>query len=362
MATAQPPDGSDPLPYLEYFPEPGGLPQRVALRSFPFTLGRGAGADLVVPSRQVSQAHAVITRDGPRCYIRDQLSTNGTFVNGQRVAEGSPLCDGDIVHLAHIEFRYGDGDDVGRDPAPMATEAGRSEPPPSLIRARQHLREMIVGGLAAALFQPIVRLPDRQVVAYEALGRGRHPQLPESPARLLDLAGRCGMAAEVSQMLRGLALAGAGRLPAGCLLFLNCHPEELRAGTLSRSLAEVPPGQRAARALVLEVHEDAVADVPTMRRLRADLRALDVRLAYDDFGAGQARLAELAAIPPDFVKLDRRLVEKLPRSGPLQDLVRTLSQVSARLSCQMLAEGVQTEEEAEVSRALGCGLGQGYLF
>jgi EAL domain-containing protein (putative c-di-GMP-specific phosphodiesterase class I) len=212
------------------------------------------------------------------------------------------------------------------------------------------------------VFQPIVRLDDLRVVGYESLGRGRHDQLPDNPTRLLDLAERCGLAAELSQMFRGQTLAEAARLPAGTLIFVNLHPEELRGGSLLRSLGAIPAAVRAARPLVLEVHEDAVTDVPAMQRLRDGLRDLGIRLAYDDFGAGQTRLAELAAVPPDFVKLDRKLVQQLPHSRPLQDLVRTLSQVSAKLGCEMLAEGVETGAEAEACRALGCRLGQGYLF
>lgn len=362
MASGVTPDSLCPLAFLEYFPEPGGLPQRVALRCFPFSIGRDPGAHLAVSSRRVSQAHAVITCEGEDCYIHDMHSTNGTFVNGRRVEGGTPLVEGDIVHLAHVEFRFGYAGDRRPPDAPLATEAAKSQLPPSFIRAHQYLSDMIAGRMATALFQPIVRLSDRQVVGYESLGRGRHEQLPDNPGLLLELAGRCGLAADLSEMLREQTLAEAARLPSGSLLFLNLHPAEMRGSGLLRSLGDIPAAVRAARPLVLEVHEDAVADVPVMRRLRDGLRELDIRLAYDDFGAGQARLAELAAVPPDFVKLDRNLVQNLPHSGPLQDLVRTLSQVSAGMSCSMIAEGVETEVEVEACRALGCQFAQGYLF
>ena len=353
---------SHPLPYLEYFPEPGGLPQRVALASFPFAIGRDAAAHLVLSSRRVSQAHAVITRDDESCYIRDVGSTNGTFVNGQRVGGDTALHEGDIVHLAHMEFRFGYEGDRPPDGLTPHTEMAQSQLPPSFIRAHEHLSDMITSRLAAALFQPIVRLDDRQVIGYEALGRGCHAQLPDDPTRLLYLAGRCGLAAELSEMLRRQTFAEVGRLPAGTMLFLNLHPEELRSGTLLRSLGEIPAAVRAARPLVLEVHEDAAADVPAMQRLRDGLHELGIRLAYDDFGAGQSRLAELATMPPDFVKLDRKLVQNLPQSPALQDLVRALGEVSGRLNCQVIAEGVETEAEAEACQALGCRLGQGFLF
>src|SRR5262249_19626466 len=122
MPSAAPPGSLRPLPYLEYFPEPGGLPQRVALRCFPFAIGRDPAANLVISSRRVSQAHAVIPREGERCYISDVCSTNGTFVNGQRVACGAPLDEGDIVHLAHMEFRFGYESGGPREDLPPHTE------------------------------------------------------------------------------------------------------------------------------------------------------------------------------------------------------------------------------------------------
>ena len=361
----QSPLASDSLlsrPYLECFPEPGGLPQRVALQRFPFFLGRDPAAPLVVSSRRVSQAHAVITRQGEQCYINDRGSTNGTFVNGRRVEEDTPLHEGDIVHLAHVEFRFGYESPDPRECPPLVTEAVHSRLPPSFIQGHKHLSEMIGRGLVSAAFQPIVRLADRHVVGYESLSRGRHDQLPDDPGRLLELARQCGLAAELSGKFREEALAEVARLPAGSLLFLNFHPEEMTGSTLLRSLGEIPADVRAAHPLVLEVHEDAVTEVGSMRRLRDELRDLGILLAYDDFGAGQARLAELAAVPPDFVKLDRKLVQNLPHSRAFQDLVRALGQVSAGLGCQVIAEGVETQAEAEACEALGCQLGQGYLF
>jgi EAL domain-containing protein (putative c-di-GMP-specific phosphodiesterase class I) len=89
---------------------------------------------------------------------------------------------------------------------------------------------------------------------------------------------------------------------------------------------------------------------------------MDIGLAFDDFGVGQSRLTALAQVKVEYVKLDRTLVRSLPSSQPLRELMRTVGQVCAGQGTQVIAEGVETEEEAEVSCELGCTLAQGYLF
>jgi EAL domain-containing protein (putative c-di-GMP-specific phosphodiesterase class I) len=127
-------------------------------------------------------------------------------------------------------------------------------------------------------------------------------------------------------------------------------------------LAQVAALGDGRRLVVIEVHEDVVADTSTLRWLRQQLNALGIGLAFDDFGSGQARLAELAEAPPDFIKLDRRLIRDIDRDKARQDLVQALNRVSADLGVQLIAEGIETREEAATCLELGCHFGQGFLF
>ena len=347
---------------LEHYPVPGGPPHRVALDPLPFRVGRSPQAHLVIASGQVSKDHAEIYRVGEQFCLRDLNSTNGTFVNGQRVHEAF-LVNGDIVHFAHQEFRFLEGGEATlRVPEAPITEVARSGVPESLIRGGEHLRDMLRQHCVRITFQPVVRLDTARPVGYEALGRGTHSDLSIHPSHLFKLAARCGLEMELSRLFREAAVEEAARLPDDSLIFLNSHPKELDDANLLPALDALRAKMTGGRRIVLEVHEDAVADSAKLSRLREQVKARGMLLAYDDFGSGQARLAELVAAPPDFVKLDMRLVRGIHRDGARQNLVQAINRLTREFAVQVVAEGIETQEEAAVCLRLGCHFGQGFLF
>ena len=145
-------------------------------------------------------------------------------------------------------------------------------------------------------------------------------------------------------------------------LFLNTHPSELAQPGLIESveaLRELAPQLD----LTLEIHESALAQPNVMARLRDRLAEMNVRLAFDDFGAGQARLLELAEAPPHYLKFDRRFVEGIDQApASRRRLVASLVAAARELLAKTVAEGVETAAEAEVCRSLGFNLAQGYHF
>lgn len=361
MHTRHTPAGLAAVPYLEHYPEGGEGAHRLLLERFPFTIGRSPSAHYCINSRHVSKEHAEIVRIDEEIRIRDLGSTNGTFVNGQRVQE-APLFHGDIVHVAHKEFRFGHEASAPAASGEIALTAHADSPlPSSLIQNVELLREILRAGLVKTLFQPIVDLRTQAPMGYEALGRGTHDKLSPNPVFLFSVAAQCNLASELSRLFRRLAVQDAARLPAGAHLFLNLHPNELRDGVFLQTLRGIPAAL-AGRPVVLEFHEEAVADAAAMGRLRGQLHEMGVRLAYDDFGAGQARLAELAEVPPDFIKLDKALIRGIHEAPARQELVRALTRVSTDLGIRLIAEGIELEEERAVCLELGCHFGQGYLF
>ncbi len=348
------------LPYLEFYPESGGRVQRVPLALFPFRIGRSAEVQYTVYSRLVSKIHAEITRRGDSFVLSDLGSRNGTFVNGERVSE-TTLNHGDIIHIADMEFQFGCDPLRSATNEPSVTEyAGRQ--PVHHWQGGKLLRELLAGRRIRTLFHPIVQLDTLTPIAYEALGRGEHPGLPPNPLELFRLAEQHRLALELSRLFRAEAFVDAALLPDDPLLFINMHPAEMDQPNVFGALPEAMPEYISCSRLVLEVHEDAVADPARLRRLREEARAIGCGIAYDDFGAGQSRLAELTDAPPDFVKLDRKLIQDIGQSEARQEIVRTLARVSHSLGCRLIAEGIENPDEAEVCRRLGCELGQGFLF
>jgi len=356
-----------PSAYLERYPEAGGPAERIPLWKLPFVIGRSETADHTIYSGKVSKEHATIEVKDGRYALRDLDSTNGTFVNGQRIAS-HVLEDGDIVHLAQVEycFRYVRASDQ-TDPSIgerliEQTQLVSVAQPPSLIRGTELLHELIDTRAVDILFQPIVDLRTRSVVAFEALARGTHPELGANPATLLALAEQCDLVIELSRMFARQAVMASPRLPAGAKVFVNVHAKELAHPDLLPALTELAALASPHHPVVLEIAESSVTDVSAMGKNRETFKSLGLQFPYHAFGAGQARLIELADIPPDYLKFDKGMIEGIEAATPRQEMVSALLRVVRRLGVRVIAEGVETELVAAICQRLGCDLGQGFLF
>jgi len=339
-----------------------GSLQRTPLQTLPFRIGRSADLQLVLPSAHVSKRHAEIYSDGVALRVRDLGSRNGTFLNREQVTD-AVLHDGDVLHFGDFEFRL--ARDMAED-APDAEGTLLQTAPLSrhFLDGASLVPKLIEQGAVTMFFQPIVTLPGAKVVAYEALGRGRLEGLPESPMELFDLAGAVGpdSQAELSQLFRRKAVELVRDRPEPPLLFLNTHPVELEKPGLLESLEELRTFAPQVD-LVLEIHESALAQTEFIAWLRGRLLEINVGLAYDDFGAGQARLFELAEAPPHYLKFDRRFVKDLHQAPTSrQRLVASLVAAARELLVKTVAEGVETEDEAAACTRAGFSYAQGYHF
>jgi EAL domain-containing protein (putative c-di-GMP-specific phosphodiesterase class I) len=211
-------------------------------------------------------------------------------------------------------------------------------------------------------FQPIVNMHDSRVLGYEVLGRSRlfglkDPRSMFGAAKVLNLEG------ELSRVMREEGIRRGEVLPMEHLLFVNTHPaemEDIDVLVLSlRELRELAPQ----RPLVLEIHEASVTRSDQMRALREVLNELQIRLAYDDFGAGQARLIELVEVPPDYLKFDMKLVQGLEQASLERvKLLTSLVRMVRDLGIAPLAEGIENSGDHKICRQMGFTCAQGYFY
>jgi EAL domain-containing protein (putative c-di-GMP-specific phosphodiesterase class I) len=332
---------------------------RVAVRPLPFHIGRAARVDLTLTSESVSNEHAEIYADGDRLRIRDLGSTNGTFVNGLRVLD-SPIYSGDLVRVADVTLRLVRQPQV---PVPDGRTQKLSEGQlPVQLAHAQALPGLLRNGNVRPLFQPVVNLVGGESVGYEALGRGAQDGLPEAPEELFRVASGLGAEGELSRLFRDKALAEANGRSSISSVFLNTHPTELSQPGLLESLAELRV-RTPKLGMTLEINEWAVTRPDGIARIRRELADIGIGLAYDDFGAGQARLLELGDVPPDFLKFDMSFVRGIDRAASSrQRLVASLVTAARDLGACPLAEGVETPGEAEVCTQLGFTHAQGFHF
>ena len=168
--------------------------------------------------------------------------------------------------------------------------------------------------------------------------------------------------AELSRLLREESVSCCRRLPAQDALFINTHPREIGGEELLTSLADF---RRALpdRRVVVEIHEAAVTEIDAVRGLLGELAELGCELAYDDFGAGQTRLLELAEATPAFLKFDLRLVRDLAAaSAGRRRLVGGLVTMARELGIATIAEGIENEDDARACREAGFDYAQGFLY
>ncbi|HEX7795813.1 MAG TPA: EAL domain-containing protein [Vicinamibacterales bacterium] len=357
--------GATTVPFLECFAEQGGPAERVSLARTPFVIGRSESVDHTVYSSKVSKEHAVIDRIGDRYLITDLVSTNGTFVNGRRTVEAF-LRDGDIIQIAHKEFGFRQPQvQAARQRSVAAVEQTQLFPSDcvdSVMRGTQLLREMIAEESVATQYQPIVDLTTGEVIGYEALSRGKHPKLSESPTVLLRMAEQCDLLTEISQLFRRLAIQSSSRLQSHSRLFLNVHAREVANQSFLTTLDSLQRDVSPDYPLIFEIAEGCIADLQTMTTIKQALADRGFGLAYDDFGIGQSRLLELTDVPPDYLKLDISLTQGMQSNRPRREMVSAVLRVVGSLGTRVIAEGIECADVAEMCREIGCHLGQGFFF
>lgn len=347
--------------FLEGFLGQGKVLGQLPLTSFPFKVGRQEGLSFSVSRLDVSRIHAELDCIEGHIIVRDLDSTNGTYVNGEKLRNALILNDGDVIHFANLELRLVKQTNPSVDTS--KTLIGLDTMSENPLTESRELQQMLEEGAVTALFQPIVEAGDGRIYGYEILGRGQHPSLPADPNPLFRIADSVGKAVELSELFRQQGLGAAANFPAQYKYFFNIHPAEL--ASMPRFLANMR-GVRDHQPdlhLVVEFHEQAVSDLSEMKRVGGELAEMGIELAYDDFGAGQARLLELVEVPVSYLKFDISLIRDVDKAPDTRrEMISLLIDLARKMEIATVAEGLNRDSEVEVCSALGFDYLQGYYF
>ncbi|MDT8758436.1 EAL domain-containing protein [Sphingomonas psychrotolerans] len=220
-----------------------------------------------------------------------------------------------------------------------------------------------------AYYQPIYRLDSRAIVGFEALCRMREADRLVPTADFQDATGDLWIATALTERMLGLVAADIKAwMDRGLLVdhvSVNLCAADLHGGQIADQLrrtmgaAGVPLDR-----IVLEMAEAAYVGQPdhAIARQLVSLRQQGVRVALDDFGTGISSLTRFMTAPLDFLKIDRKLVERLARDRISGAIVEALLHIAREAGVHVVAEGVETAEQADLLSAAGCNFAQGYFF
>ncbi|MDQ3810706.1 MAG: bifunctional diguanylate cyclase/phosphodiesterase, partial [Chloroflexota bacterium] len=221
------------------------------------------------------------------------------------------------------------------------------------------------------VYQPIVELTSGQVTGVEALVRWEHPRHGLiSPAKFIPLAEEMGLIIPLGRWVLKEACRQLRQWQLGALgestptVSVNLSGRQLQNSALLDDVGAVlAETQILPDRLILEITESVIMQdtEATLQKLHA-LKALGVRLAIDDFGTGYSSLSYLQRFPIDVLKIDKAFVDRVARGGSDAALARTIIALADMLKLRTVAEGVERAEQRTQLLALGCELGQGYLF
>ena len=233
------------------------------------------------------------------------------------------------------------------------------------LTLERDLRQALVDGGFEIHYQPLVDLKRDEVTGCEALLRWRHPERGMiSPADFIPVAEDTGLIVELGEWVLRTACAEAATWPECIRVSVNVSPVQLKCPTLALKIAgALAASGLAANRLELEITEAVlIRDDETALAILHQLRAIGIRIALDDFGTGYSSLSYLKRFPFDKIKIDRCFVSDIAEIGGSSVIVQAVVNIAAAGNMTTTAEGVETREQMEMLRALGCTEMQGYLF
>jgi diguanylate cyclase (GGDEF)-like protein len=237
------------------------------------------------------------------------------------------------------------------------------------LRARQDLeaamQQAIERGEISLMFQPQVSLDDGSIVGVEALMRWMHPQLGAvSPDRFIPVAEETGRIVELGRWILGEACREVATWPGNLRLSVNVSPIQFELVDVVDEIREaLAVSGLPAHRLDVEITEGIfMSNAKGVIQSLQLLRNLGVSIALDDFGTGYSSLSYLGRHPVDKIKIDQSFVKRLPGDQEAGVIIRAVMMLSEALRKVVIAEGIETADQAWMLKMMSCKIGQGFHF
>jgi PAS domain S-box-containing protein len=238
------------------------------------------------------------------------------------------------------------------------------------LKLETDLRKALAFEEFRVYYQPIVSLHGGQIVGFEALTRWQRPEGIVMPGEFIGVADEIGIILPLNRQLMqdacGQLRSWHGLFPSDppLTIAVNITPKQFSQPDLASQIDTILQQTGVdPRCVDLEIAETiAMADADRSAVVLSELKALGVRLNIDDFGTGFSSLSRLQRFPVDTLKIDRSFVSRMDRDPETQEIVRIIVMLAHGLGLRVVAEGVETEEQSDLLKQIGCELAQGYLF
>ena len=214
-------------------------------------------------------------------------------------------------------------------------------------------------------FQPIVNLATARLVGFEALARWHSPELGDvAPGVFISVAERTDLIGTITQVLLRKALAAVAAWPEDIFLSFNLSMRDLVSQvTILQIVSLIESSGIDPRRIIIEVTETALMqDYEQVQASLGILRSMGLKVALDDFGAGQSSLSYVHQLSLDKIKIDRGFIRNIASQENSRNIVKTVIDLCRNLKFDCVVEGVETAEQAEIVGRLGCSTMQGYFF
>ncbi|AFS69550.1 Diguanylate phosphodiesterase [Exiguobacterium antarcticum B7] len=225
------------------------------------------------------------------------------------------------------------------------------------VRHRQTI-DFIQNGVMTSHLQPIFNIQDNTLFANEALLRAADQNVSMSPGLLFSTASKMGLHSRLDQRAREEAIRATHLIGGTAKTFINFLPSTIyNPEYCLRHTFEI------VETLVFEVVEtEKIEDVNHLKHVFEQYKKQGIQVALDDVGAGFSTLDMLSLLQPDYIKIDRDFISHCDTVAENEAFLRKARHLTKEMGIQILAEGIERQEELDLCRELGFDFGQGYLL